>query len=208
MPWTMGAFAIGALGMIGLPPTAGFLGKWYMLSGAMQTANWFAVAVIIVEHAAERGLFPADRLPRVLPRPPSAAGHGHGHDRRGALADRGRAGRDGGRHSAAVLLPRCPAGARQADDWRVMRWTTTGLYARRPSGCSGSCSSSCWRPLCSLTRRRAPSLFRPRRHIRLRRVVRLRQLRRLISSPRRSRAPEAAGHLLRRLASPSCRACC
>ena len=34
MPWTMGAFAIGALGMIGLPPTAGFLGKWFMLTGS------------------------------------------------------------------------------------------------------------------------------------------------------------------------------
>ena len=39
MPWTMGAFAVGALGMIGMPPTAGFLGKWFMLAGAMQTAN-------------------------------------------------------------------------------------------------------------------------------------------------------------------------
>ena len=27
----MGAFAVGALAMIGLPPTAGFLGKWFML---------------------------------------------------------------------------------------------------------------------------------------------------------------------------------
>lgn len=48
MPWTMGAFAIGALGMIGIPPTAGFLGKWFILTGAMQTANWLAVAVIVV----------------------------------------------------------------------------------------------------------------------------------------------------------------
>ncbi len=48
MPWTMTAFAIGALGMIGIPPTAGFLGKWFMLSGAMQTANWLAVGIIIV----------------------------------------------------------------------------------------------------------------------------------------------------------------
>jgi multicomponent Na+:H+ antiporter subunit D len=48
MPWTMGAFTIGALGMIGLPPTAGFLGKWFILGGAMQTANWLAVAVIML----------------------------------------------------------------------------------------------------------------------------------------------------------------
>jgi multicomponent Na+:H+ antiporter subunit D len=48
MPWTMGAFAIGALGMIGIPPTAGFLGKWFILSGAIETANWTAVAVIVI----------------------------------------------------------------------------------------------------------------------------------------------------------------
>jgi len=46
MPWTMGAFAIGALSMIGLPPAVGFISKWYMLSGAMVAQHWLAVAVI------------------------------------------------------------------------------------------------------------------------------------------------------------------
>ena len=57
MPWTMGAFAIGALGMIGIPPTAGFLGKWFILTGAMQTANWIAVGVIIVSTLLNAGYF-------------------------------------------------------------------------------------------------------------------------------------------------------
>ncbi len=48
MPWTMTAFGIGVLSMIGLPPTAGFLGKWFMLSGAGAAHDGFAVAVIIV----------------------------------------------------------------------------------------------------------------------------------------------------------------
>ncbi len=48
MPWTMGAFAVGALSMIGVPPTAGFLGKWWMLSGAMSTGQWIAVVIIVV----------------------------------------------------------------------------------------------------------------------------------------------------------------
>ena len=47
MPWTMGAFAVGALSMIGLPPTAGFLSKWYMLLGALETEHMVAVAVIL-----------------------------------------------------------------------------------------------------------------------------------------------------------------
>jgi multicomponent Na+:H+ antiporter subunit D len=48
MPWTMGAFAVGALSMIGVPPTAGFLGKWFMFTGAMQTGQWVAVGVIVL----------------------------------------------------------------------------------------------------------------------------------------------------------------
>jgi len=47
MPWTMGAFTVGAISMIGLPPTAGFLGKWFMLSGAMQTGQWLPVTIIV-----------------------------------------------------------------------------------------------------------------------------------------------------------------
>ena len=48
MPWTMGAFGIGALAMIGLPPTSGFLSKWFILSGAMDAEQWVAVVVIIL----------------------------------------------------------------------------------------------------------------------------------------------------------------
>jgi multicomponent Na+:H+ antiporter subunit D len=48
MPWTMTAFAIGALSMIGLPPAAGFVSKWYMLAGAMAQAQWLAVGVIVL----------------------------------------------------------------------------------------------------------------------------------------------------------------
>ena len=57
MPWTMAAFAVGALSMIGLPPTAGFLGKWFMLSGAMETGQWLPVAVIITSTLLNAGYF-------------------------------------------------------------------------------------------------------------------------------------------------------
>lgn len=46
MPITMAAFTIGALSMIGIPPTAGFLGKWYILSAAMEVKDWFVLFVI------------------------------------------------------------------------------------------------------------------------------------------------------------------
>lgn len=47
MPWTMGAFAVGSISMVGLPPTAGFVSKWYIMQGALSTSSWFAVGVII-----------------------------------------------------------------------------------------------------------------------------------------------------------------
>jgi multicomponent Na+:H+ antiporter subunit D len=46
MPWTMGAFAIGSVSMIGAPPAAGFISKWYLVMGALDAQQWFALAVI------------------------------------------------------------------------------------------------------------------------------------------------------------------
>ncbi len=36
MPWTMTAFSLAALGMIGVPPLAGFISKWYLGLGALE----------------------------------------------------------------------------------------------------------------------------------------------------------------------------
>jgi len=57
MPWTMGAFAIASLSMIGVPPTAGFLSKWYILQGAFSVESWFAVSVIVVSTLLNAGYF-------------------------------------------------------------------------------------------------------------------------------------------------------
>jgi multicomponent Na+:H+ antiporter subunit D len=57
MPWTMGAFAIASLSMIGVPPTAGFLSKWYILQGAFNIQSWFAVSVIIISTLLNAGYF-------------------------------------------------------------------------------------------------------------------------------------------------------
>jgi multicomponent Na+:H+ antiporter subunit D len=50
MPWTFGAFVIAALSLIGIPGTAGFVSKWYLISAAMElgTAGLPLVAVILV----------------------------------------------------------------------------------------------------------------------------------------------------------------
>lgn len=47
MPWTMSAFAIAGLSLIGVPLTAGFVSKWYLMSAAFET-GWWWLAVLIV----------------------------------------------------------------------------------------------------------------------------------------------------------------
>ncbi|MFZ7104896.1 MAG: monovalent cation/H+ antiporter subunit D family protein [Peptococcaceae bacterium] len=48
MPLTMGAFLIAALSMVGLPPTAGFFSKWYLVLGAIEAGMWPYIIVIII----------------------------------------------------------------------------------------------------------------------------------------------------------------
>jgi len=47
MPLTMAAFVVGGLGLIGVPGTAGFISKWYLVVGAMER-GWYPVAVMIL----------------------------------------------------------------------------------------------------------------------------------------------------------------
>ena len=57
MPWTMTAFTIGALSMIGVPPTGGFVSKWYILAGAFQADNYVALMTIIASTALNAAYF-------------------------------------------------------------------------------------------------------------------------------------------------------
>jgi len=48
MRWTMGAFGIAALSMIGVPPACGFFSKWYLVLGSIDAGNWVFAAVIVL----------------------------------------------------------------------------------------------------------------------------------------------------------------
>ncbi|KAG1707699.1 NADH-quinone oxidoreductase subunit N [Nymphon striatum] len=48
MPWTFGALVIGGLSLIGVPGTAGFISKWYLVLAALEQEAWIAVAVILI----------------------------------------------------------------------------------------------------------------------------------------------------------------
>ena len=47
MPWTMGAFTVAALSMVGIPPACGFFSKWYLVLGCVDAGNWVFAAVIV-----------------------------------------------------------------------------------------------------------------------------------------------------------------
>ena len=48
VPWLTGALIVIALGMVGLPPTGGFFGKWYIILGALEAHNYVAVAAVLL----------------------------------------------------------------------------------------------------------------------------------------------------------------
>ena len=57
MPVTMTAFTIGALSMIGVPPTGGFVSKWYILAGAFQADDYLVIGTIIASTALNAAYF-------------------------------------------------------------------------------------------------------------------------------------------------------
>lgn len=48
MPFSMAAFTIAALSMIGVPLTVGFVSKWYIAIGALSAGMWYFVPVILL----------------------------------------------------------------------------------------------------------------------------------------------------------------
>ena len=57
MPLAAAAFTIAALGMIGVPPTAGFVTKWTLGIGALEAGAGWVVAVLLVSSALNAGYF-------------------------------------------------------------------------------------------------------------------------------------------------------
>jgi len=57
MPWTMAAFTLGALGMIGVPPLAGFVSKWYLGTGAMAAGQDWMMLVLVASSLLNAAYF-------------------------------------------------------------------------------------------------------------------------------------------------------
>jgi multicomponent Na+:H+ antiporter subunit D len=57
MPWTTVAFSVAAFGMIGIPPLAGFISKWYLGLGALEAGMPWVLAVLAVSSLLNAAYF-------------------------------------------------------------------------------------------------------------------------------------------------------
>ncbi|MGW0733919.1 monovalent cation/H+ antiporter subunit D family protein [Streptomyces sp. NPDC002851] len=82
MPWTFGAFVLAGLGLVGVPPAAGFVSKWALVTALVEEGRWLVLAALLggsllalvyVGRVVEVGWFrepPTDAVPVRRP-PPS-----------------------------------------------------------------------------------------------------------------------------------------
>lgn len=70
MPITMAAFTIGSLGLTGLPMFSGFIGKWNLILGSLESGNILSAVVIIIGSVlCAAYLFPIIRVAYFEPAP-------------------------------------------------------------------------------------------------------------------------------------------
>ena len=77
MPFTMGAFVIAALSIIGVPPTCGFFSKWYLISGAIQAGQYAFMVALLFSSLVNVVLF--FRVIEIAYYEPFSDHHGHDH---------------------------------------------------------------------------------------------------------------------------------
>ncbi len=57
MPITMTAFFIGSMSVIGLPPSGGFISKWYLVLGTLQAEQWPMLIVLLISSLLNAAYF-------------------------------------------------------------------------------------------------------------------------------------------------------
>lgn len=84
MPLTMAGFIIGAFSLIGIPPTAGFFSKWYLIQGGINSGNWEYVVALLFSSLVNAVLF--FRIIEIAyfgTKPAEGHDHSHGDDHTG-----------------------------------------------------------------------------------------------------------------------------
>lgn len=57
LPFSSAAFSIAAIGMIGMPPLAGFVSKWYIAIGSIEAGHPWAIGVLIISSILNAAYF-------------------------------------------------------------------------------------------------------------------------------------------------------
>lgn len=83
-PVTSAVLAIGGLSIVGIPPLAGFFGKWYVLSAALAEGRWAFVAALVFGSLASIG-YVFRMLERMYFVPAPVAPDDASHEGRGGL---------------------------------------------------------------------------------------------------------------------------
>ena len=74
MPFTMAAFGLASLSMIGVPPVAGFVSKWYLALGTMELKSIGLLVVLLASSLLNAGYFVPVFLRAFFPKNGSAGG--------------------------------------------------------------------------------------------------------------------------------------
>jgi multicomponent Na+:H+ antiporter subunit D len=86
MPLTMAAFTVAAVGMVGVPPTAGFVTKWTLGVGGVEAGDPWVVLVLVTSSALNAAYFlPIIASAWARPGEQAAAHEAHAPARRGRL---------------------------------------------------------------------------------------------------------------------------
>lgn len=106
MPWTMAAFTVGALSMVGLPPMAGFFSKWYLARGAISSASWsgWVFLVVILLSSLLNAVYFFRIIEKVYMKPLTASKNSHdGHNEHN---EHDHHDHHAARHEAEIEVPR------------------------------------------------------------------------------------------------------
>ncbi len=82
MPFTSVVFLVGAMAIIGIPPTCGFFTKWYLIAGAAQAGQWMFLAALLFSSLINAVIFF-----RLIEIAYYGTDHSHGHQQKVTTAE-------------------------------------------------------------------------------------------------------------------------
>ncbi|OLC81006.1 MAG: cation:proton antiporter [Acidobacteria bacterium 13_1_40CM_4_65_8] len=75
MPWTMAAFTLATLSLVGIPPASGFISKWYLAVGSVERGSVWPLAVLLISSLLSAAYLIPIVYRAYFEEPPDAAEH-------------------------------------------------------------------------------------------------------------------------------------